>query len=194
MGELVYCNACGGQLVDRVPDNDNRTRRVCRQCDRVHYSNPRIIASCLAHYQNRIVWMQRAEEPQRGHWVIPAGFMESGESLREAAARELAEETGARVDVDAMMLYTMGDLMYTNEVYVVFRAPLTSDVLVAGDEALDVKLFGEADAPWDEIAYPVMEPYIRRFYQELESNSFTLYLGEFRQSGNWIQDLATGLR
>lgn len=190
---MNYCSECGAKLVWKIPCGDNCERFVCESCDKIHYQNPVIIASCLAHFEDKVVWMQRAEQPRKGSWVIPAGFMEKGETLREAAARELFEETGAVVRPEQMMLHTLGNLMYTDEVYIVFRAPLMSETLACGSEALHAALFSEEQAPWDNIAYPVMEDYVRRFYRELAAKSFTIYIGEFRESGNWIQNIALGL-
>ena len=62
---MKYCSNCGAKVVKRVPSGDNRERFVCDQCDTVHYQNPVIIASCLAHWEDKLVWVKRAEEPRR---------------------------------------------------------------------------------------------------------------------------------
>ena len=43
--------------------------------------------------------IRRGSEPLRGHWSIPGGTLELGESLQQGVARELFEETGLQVRV-----------------------------------------------------------------------------------------------
>ena len=51
----------------------------------------------------RAVIVQRATEPLRGQWSIPGGAVELGETVREAAAREVREETGLEVEVGEVL-------------------------------------------------------------------------------------------
>jgi 8-oxo-dGTP diphosphatase len=46
-----------------------------------------------------IVLVKRAFEPLKGHWSLPGGAVEVGETLETAVAREIAEETGLAVEV-----------------------------------------------------------------------------------------------
>ncbi|MGA2736190.1 MAG: NUDIX domain-containing protein, partial [Bryobacteraceae bacterium] len=48
---------------------------------------------------NRILLGKRDKDPQRGSWVLPGGKIRAFESIAEAAARELEEETGLKVEV-----------------------------------------------------------------------------------------------
>ena len=56
----------------------------------------------------KVVLIERGLEPYAGMWAIPGGFARTGESLDEAAMRELSEETGIS-DVFLEQLYTFGD-------------------------------------------------------------------------------------
>jgi 8-oxo-dGTP diphosphatase len=56
----------------------------------------------------KVVLIERGLEPFAGTWAIPGGFVRNGESLDEAATRELSEETGI-ADVYLEQLYTFGE-------------------------------------------------------------------------------------
>src|SRR5215471_4015793 len=56
----------------------------------------------------KVMLIERDLEPFAGMWAIPGGFVRRGESLEQAAARELQEETGIK-DVFLEQLYTFGD-------------------------------------------------------------------------------------
>ncbi len=55
----------------------------------------------------RLLLVQRKHEPYQGSWALPGGYIEMDEDLPEAAARELAEETGLE-DVPLEQLQTFG--------------------------------------------------------------------------------------
>ena len=47
----------------------------------------------------KVVLIKRKYEPLKGHWSLPGGMVEIGETLETALAREMLEETGLHVDV-----------------------------------------------------------------------------------------------
>src|SRR4029079_7617895 len=67
----------------------------------------------------KVVLVRRAHEPLKGEWNLPGGGVELGETLREACAREILEETGLEVEVgpaievfDRIMLDASGGVRY----------------------------------------------------------------------------------
>src|ERR1019366_3908248 len=61
---------------------------------------PRVGSALLVRNEaNQILLGKRNKDPQRGSWVIPGGKIHAFESIAEAAARELREETGLIVEV-----------------------------------------------------------------------------------------------
>ena len=49
--------------------------------------------------EGKVLLIRRKYEPLKGHWSLPGGMVEIGETLEAALARELLEETGLAVDV-----------------------------------------------------------------------------------------------
>ena len=53
--------------------------------------------------QDRVGLVKRGHAPLLGQWSIPGGMLEVGETLRQAAVREVLEETGLRVEVSELL-------------------------------------------------------------------------------------------
>lgn len=53
----------------------------------------------VADAAGRLLLVQRSNPPEAGRWTLPGGRVEPGESLEDAAAREVLEETGLRVRI-----------------------------------------------------------------------------------------------
>lgn len=138
----------------RVPEGDTLPRYVCDGCQTIHYQNPKIVAGCITEWEGRILLCSRAIEPQYGKWTLPAGFMENGETVQQAAARETMEEALARV-VD-LELFGMFNIPHVNQVYVMFRARLPECEFAAGAESLSCELLSEERIPWPQLAFPVI--------------------------------------
>ena len=174
---IKFCTQCGAPVCQRVPKGEMLERITCTRCGHIHYENPKILVACIAMYEDAILWMQRGEEPCKGGWAIPSGFMEKGETLQEAAVRELRQETNAVLDPDKLALNGIGTVTQTNEVYVVFRGVLKKPEFSVGHEAMDVGLFTEEQVPWDNIAF---QGCCRRNAGDVPANERRLVFNLFR--------------
>ncbi len=67
-----------------------------------------VVMMILQNNQLQVLLIKRDAAPFRGRWAIPGGFVQTAESLENAARRELKEETGVK-DVYLEQLYTFGD-------------------------------------------------------------------------------------
>src|SRR3546814_12728663 len=84
----------------RVPQGDDRSRLVCRDCGFVAYENPKIVVGSVAAWQGRILLCRRAIEPRRGFWTLPAGFLELQENAAAGARPQAWEEAPAELEID----------------------------------------------------------------------------------------------
>lgn len=131
--------------------NSDAEREFLESYDASKYERPSVTADIVIFTLDEedklnILLIKRNGFPYRGCWAIPGGFLNVGkESIDEAAARELKEETN--VDgVFLKQLYTFGDVdrdPRTTVVSVAYTAlvPKHSLDIKAGDDAQDAKLF-----------------------------------------------------
>lgn len=99
-----------------------------------------------------IVLVRRANPPLG--WAIPGGFIETGETAEQAAAREAFEETGLEVELlELFNVYSdpRRDPRH-HTLSVVFIGRAEGDGLAAGDDAAEARAFSEATLP-AEIAF-----------------------------------------
>jgi len=161
---MNFCNQCGAPVRLRVPEGDHLARYVCEACGAIHYQNPRLVVGCVPEHEGAILLCRRAIEPRRGYWTVPAGFMENGETLQEAAARESREEALAEVAIGSLLAVV--HVLHAQQVHVFFRASLPAAHYSAGAESLEVALVNPADIPWTELAFPSTEFALRRYLED----------------------------
>jgi len=173
---MKYCSECGSPVELLIPEGDDRPRHVCGACGVVHYQNPKIVVGCIPEWEDRILLCRRAIEPRYGLWTLPAGFMETGETSGQGAARETLEEAKARVAVGE--LYTLFNLPHIDQVYLIFRSQLLDLNFGPGAESLDVRLFREEEIPWKELAFPVIKESLGLFFRDRADGGFEVRSGD----------------
>lgn len=161
---MNFCGNCGAPVEIRVPLGDHLARFVCTRCSKVHYQNPSLVIGCVPEWEDKILLCRRAIEPRRGFWTLPAGFMEIGETMQEAAARECYEEALARVEVGSLLAVV--NVTRANQVSVMFRAKLLTPEFNPGPESLEVALFVGSRIPWSELAFASGEYTLRKYLED----------------------------
>lgn len=158
---------------ETVPPGDDRVRAVCAHCSFIDYRNPKIVVGSVASWGDKILLCRRAIDPRKGFWTLPAGFLEIGESVEEGAIREAHEEARARLEIDRVLaVYSVPRIA---QVQIMFRARLLSPDVAAGPESAEVALFGWAEIPWPEIAFPTVGWALRQFHESRGLAEFAPY-------------------
>jgi ADP-ribose pyrophosphatase YjhB (NUDIX family) len=98
-----------------------------------------------------IVLLKRGVEPELGKWVFPGGYVDRGESVRDAAVRETKEESQLEVKLGPLLnVYTYPR---SPNVIIVYTAEVVSGELAAADESLDARSFAPNELPWGDLAF-----------------------------------------
>lgn len=178
---MKFCTYCGGSLHRGVPEGDDRPRHICEACGVIHYQNPKLIAGCIPVWGDRVLLCKRAIEPRLGYWTLPAGFMELGETLADAARREAREEANVEVEMD--QLYAIFSLPHISQVYVFFRASMVEERYAAGAESLETRLFREEEIPWEALSFASVQRALRLFFDDRKSGGFRFRLEDIGPGG-----------
>ncbi|CAN5750096.1 NUDIX hydrolase [soil metagenome] len=123
----MFCQRCGGAT--EVQDRDGRLRPVCLACGAVTFLDPKLAVTVIIERDGRILFGKRADWTRSpGKWSFPAGFVERGEVVEQAAIREVREEAGLTIEVGPVL----GALSEPDEPVVLLVYPAVS---VLGDPA-----------------------------------------------------------
>ena len=143
-----YCPNCAGTL--QVQESNGTSRPVCPECGRVVYFDPKVAATAVVEREGRVLLIKRGNQPGYGLWSMPGGYVDRGEVVEEAAAREVWEETGLRVEIN----WLIGLFSERGHPVVVaaFAAGEAGGDLAAGEEALDIGFFSLDELP--DLAFP----------------------------------------
>lgn len=92
-----FCLQCGHALETRwIGDAD---RRACPACDYVFWGQYSIGVGAIVRKENRYLLVRRAQNPGKGNWTNPGGYIEQTEPFHETIEREVLEETGVTAKV-----------------------------------------------------------------------------------------------
>jgi 8-oxo-dGTP diphosphatase len=106
-------------------------------------NKPRVTAAMIVEHEGKILLARRNKKNRNGFWVIPGGGVDFGETLENAAVREVKEETN--VDVEDIQFVGFQELINVPGEYhaVVFfhKAKALTTVISASDDVSDAQFF-----------------------------------------------------
>ena len=161
--EFRFCPKCGGDLASRVVKAGEPKRLVCQNCAFIFYQDPKVVAGTLFTLGGGIVLLKRGVEPAIGKWVFPGGYVDRGESVRDAAIRETREE--CRVDVRLGPLLNVYSYPRSPNVIVVYTAEVIGGTLSAADESTDAQVFLPKELPWADLAFDSTRDALRDYIE-----------------------------
>jgi len=174
---MKFCSNCGHTVLLKDMKDDTHPRFFCEACKTIHYQNPNMVVGCLPIWEDKIMLCRRAIEPRKGFWNLPGGYLENGETVEEGAAREVREEAGISVEVTT--LHTVFSIPKINQVYLHFLAHMPHLNYQAGVESLEVKMFIEANIPWEEIAFSSSTFSLEKYFADRKNGQRQVHLGSY---------------
>jgi ADP-ribose pyrophosphatase YjhB (NUDIX family) len=144
--EINFCPRCGAAVVEA--ERFGKMRAVCPHCNWIHFADPKVAAAVLVEQDGRVLLVRRANEPFRGLWTLPAGFVDAGEDPAQAASRECLEETGLTVRITRVLDVIAGrEHQRGADFIIVYSADVLSGDLVPADDADAAEWFNRDQLP-----------------------------------------------
>lgn len=144
-----FCLQCGTELTKK--SIDGRPREVCPACGWIFYEHVKVGAGALVEKDGQLLLVQRANDPWKNCWYLPAGYVEVDEDPRKAAERETLEETGLEVAAgDLKDVIFFDDDPRGNGILIVYSCEFVDGNLRTSPESLASGFF-----PWQDLPDPI---------------------------------------
>lgn len=138
-----------------------KERPICPTCGYVVFYNPKLVVVGLLIQNNSVLLVRRAINPGKGLWGMPGGYVDMGEVVEEAVAREIREETG--LETQARQLVCLLSEAELPQVLAVYEMEMVSGSIVPGSEVMDAAFFPLDDLP--PLAFPRDEKLLASYAQ-----------------------------
>ena len=136
------------------------------------YKSPSITADGILIKNQQILLVKRKNQPFKGKWALPGGFVEYGEKTEDTVIREVLEETGLKTKINQLAaVYSDPDRdPRGHTITVAYILDIIGGELVAGDDASDVKFFNVKELP--DLSFDhskIINEVLQRFYHDVLS-------------------------
>ncbi len=140
-----FCPHCGTALTPKPAGG--RERPTCPACGHIVFGRFSIGAGGLLLQGDKALLVQRGENPGKGRWTIPGGYVEEDETPDRAVVREVFEETGLRTSVVELLAVRNALRDHDQSAYYVFRLTLLGSdaITIDGHETVRAGFFAPAE-------------------------------------------------
>jgi ADP-ribose pyrophosphatase YjhB (NUDIX family) len=145
--ELIkFCPRCGTPV--QIEFHYGQNRPVCPACGWMHFADPKVAAAVLVEHDGAVLLVQRANDPFKGLWTLPAGFVNADEDPAAAAARECLEESGLTVQITGIIDIRFGrEHPRGSDFIIIYRGIVSGGEVCAGDDASAAAWFERGKLP-----------------------------------------------
>jgi len=119
---------------------ENKTSSLMSQLEH-DWRKPSVTADGIVVKDEKVLLIKRGKEPFKGHYALPGGFLNYGETLEECVVREMQEETGLKTEVIGLVgVYSSPDRDPRGHfVTAVYHLRPIGGSLKAGDDAAEAE-------------------------------------------------------
>lgn len=171
MEEEIYqfCPKCRGQLQKKAEN-----LLACTQCSFRFYINPKACnAVILENEHGKMLLVKRKDEPRKGYWDLPGGFVDLEETYEESAIREVKEELGLVLQSVQYTSSYIDRYLYDGVNYFticsVFTAQLPNSKITPADDITEAKFFAYNKLPFADFAFEGMVRGVKEYIAKKQS-------------------------
>jgi ADP-ribose pyrophosphatase YjhB (NUDIX family) len=171
--EPRFCERCGHALVQCAVE-ENHTRPVCPACGFIVYRNPPLAVGVIVERADgKVALVLRGENPGKGLWGLPAGFMEIDETTEQAAQRECFEETGLTVELGNLfgVWSFYHEQKRTSGVLVLYAARVVAGTPRAGSDSVEARFFALDEIRDEQLAFSTHRDALARWREQRAQGS-----------------------
>ena len=151
------------------PDN---VRFHCLDCDFTYYHNIAAAVALIFTFEDKILFTVRNQEPDKGKWDLPGGFIDPKENAEEAVCREIKEELNINIQSSELKYITTSpnNYLYKNVPYrtmdIFYECALTTDIvsIKAKDEISQLIWVKRAEIDLENIGFVSIRKVISENY------------------------------
>ncbi len=142
-----FCPLCKYSL--RWNKVDGRERLVCRKCGWINYQNPLPVAVCaVTTADGKMLLGKRVQDPGKGKWALPGGFIEINEDPKKACLRELKEETNLEGKITGLVgVYPRKTKISGSLIVIGYTVSIIKEDILVNRELSEAKFFNRKDLP-----------------------------------------------